>query len=244
MGSQAKQKFGDHLDELRKRIIVSLLFIIAGAFAGYLIHGSILTFLQKPLNQQLYYSSPIGGFNAVMKISILFGLVIGIPFLLYQLIKFIEPAFNKSGTIKPLLLMSVSFLLATAGTAFGYYVSLPAALDFLTHIDGQNLKPLIGVGEYLNFVFGFLVSFAGLFQLPLIILLINRLSPIKPRLLIKYQRWVILLSFVLAAILTPTPDPYNQLLMALPIILLFEISVFLVWIINKRKASTSVKIST
>jgi Sec-independent protein secretion pathway component TatC len=96
---------------------------------------------------------------------------------------------------------------------------------------------MIIVGEYLNFVFSYLLGFAVLFQLPLIMLFINRIKPQEPKKLIKHQRWVILISFIIAAVLTPTPDPINQFIMAAPIILLYQVSVMLIWLQNRRTSN-------
>ncbi len=126
---------------------------------------------------------------------------------------------------------------------FAYFVSMPAALHFLANVDSKNLKALITVNEYLNFVAAYLGGFALLFQLPLIMLFINRIKPQKPSTLMGKQRWVILFSFIIAAILTPTPDPFNQFIMAAPVILLYQFSVILIWFINRKKTTTSTAIA-
>ncbi len=234
------QPFSEHIKELRQRLIYLLSVVVLGCGVGYALHKPLFNILQKPLGQQLYYTTPIGGFNAMLKISVLVGLVAGVPFLIYQLCQFVGPAFKNLSPKRPFRIFVFSVLLAAAGASFGYFVSLPAALRFLTHIDSGNIQPLIVVGDYLNFVFSYLVSFAVLFQLPLIMLFINRIKPQKPSKLIRHQRWVILISFILAAILTPTPDPINQLIMAAPIILLYQFSVALVWLQNRQTAKTVV----
>ena len=208
--------------------------VVVGCGIGYAVHVPLFSVLKKPLEQELYYNTPIGGFNAMLKISVLVGLVIGIPFLIYQICRFITPAFEKLSAKRPLKVLFWSIILATVGVAFGYFISLPSALKFLTNYDSQNIQPLIIVGEYLNFVFSYLLGFAVLFQLPLVMLFINHVRPQNPRNLMKQQRWVILFSFIIAAILTPTPDPVNQFIMAAPVILLYQISVGLVWFKNRH----------
>ena len=170
----------------------------------------------------------------MIKISVLVGLIAGTPFLVYQICQFLAPAFKNLNPKRPLTIMIWSLLLALTGIAFGYFISLPASLTFLTNYDSQNVQPMIIVGEYLNFVFSYLLGLALLFQLPLIMLFINRVKPQKPGRLMRHQRWVILVSFILAAVITPTPDPLNQLILAAPIVLMYQFSVGLIWAQNRR----------
>lgn len=228
------QTFSEHIRELRKRFLYVITLVVVGCGVGYAVHEPLFRILKRPLEQELYYNTPIGGFNAMLKISVLVGLILGIPFLFYQICQFLSPAFKRLSAKRHLKILVSSFLLAATGVAFGYFVSLPSALNFLTNYDSQNITPLIIVGEYLNFVFSYLLGFAILFQVPLVMLFINRIKPQNPRKLMKQQRWVILFSFIIAAALTPTPDPVNQFLMAAPVILLYQLSVGLVWMQNRR----------
>jgi sec-independent protein translocase protein TatC len=123
--------------------------------------------------------------------------------------------------------------LAFAGVLFAYFVSLPAALHFLAKFGGAGVQSLITVDEYFNFALAYLAGFALLFQLPLLILFVNRIKPLTPGKMMGAQRFVILISFIVAAILTPTPDPFNQLLMAAPAIVLYQIGIIMVMIVNR-----------
>jgi len=230
----ARQPFSSHIHELRKRLIYCVLTLLVGTLAGFALHQRIFDILRRPLKQQLYYTSPIGGFNAIIKISIMFGLIICVPVLIYQIHKFLMPAFRSQHSKKQPKYIFSSTVLAAIGVTFAYFVSLPASLHFLTNLNTPGMQPFMVVNDYLNFVFMYLAGFALLFQIPLIMLFINRIKPQKPRKLMSYQRYVILLSFILAAILTPTPDPLNQTLMAVPIILLYQFSVMLVWLKNRK----------
>lgn len=230
----ARQPFSSHIHELRKRLIYCVLTLLIGTLAGFALHQRIFDILRRPLKQQLYYTSPIGGFNAIIKISIMFGLIICVPILIYQIYKFLIPAFRaRHGKKTPNYIFS-STVLAATGVTFAYFVSLPASLHFLTNLNTPGMQPFMVVNDYLNFVFMYLAGFALLFQIPLIMLFINRVKPQKPRKLMGYQRYAILSSFILAAILTPTPDPLNQTLMALPIILLYQFSIVLIWLKNRK----------
>lgn len=235
-GSSApRQSFAEHLQELRRRLTYCLLALIVGSVAGYLLHKQLLHILAAPLKTQLYYTSPLGGFSALIKISVLFGVVLTVPVAMYQLAKFLAPAFRAPSRSRPLRLVFTSMLLAATGIAVAYFISLPAALHFLSQVSGSELKPFIVVNDYLNFVLAYLVGFALLFQVPLVMLFINRIKPQRPRKLMSYQRWAILASFLLAAILTPTPDPFNQALMAAPMIVLYQVGVLAVWVQNRRR---------
>lgn len=233
-GKSAKaQPFSEHVRELRQRLIYSFAALLMGSIVGYAIHERILTLITHPLHQKLYYTTPTGGFNAIIKISILFGVIVAVPVFVYQLGKFLSPAF-KHHNIRAFRMAFLSVILALLGVLFAYYISLPAALHFLANIDTNNLQSLITINEYLNFASAYVAGFALLFQLPLILLFINRIKPQRPGGLMRYQKWVILVSFILAAVLTPTPDPINQAIMALPIILLYQFSIGLIWIVNRR----------
>lgn len=230
-----RQPFSRHLDELRWRLMIVAAFLCIGAGIGYWLRQPLFNILRHPLNQQLYYTSPIGGFNAMLKIAILFGIIVSIPIFMYETVKFLEPAFRRRGSAKPLRTVTFSLFLAACGISFAYFVSLPASLKFLTNLDTSGLKPFLVVNDYLNFVLYFLAGFAILFQLPVIMMFMDRITPLKPGRLMKYQRYVILFSFVIAAILTPTPDPINQTLMALPVILLYQLSVIVVWLRRRKQ---------
>lgn len=228
------QPFSEHIRELRQRLIYSIGALFIGCIVGYIIHGQLFSLIKRPLNEQLYYTTPTGGFFAVIKISIMFGLIVAVPIFIYQLGKFLSPAFRRR--IRAGRTIFYSTILSVLGILFAYFISLPAALHFLANINSPELQSLITVNEYLNFVTSYVAGFALLFQLPLILLFINRIKPQKPGKLMGLQRYVVLFSFILAAILTPTPDPMNQLLMALPIIFLYQFSVGLVWLTNRRES--------
>lgn len=227
------QPFSEHVKELRLRLLYAVGTLFLGSITGYVLHEPLFRLIKQPLNEQLYYTTPTGGFNAIIKISILFGVIVTVPVVVYQIGKFLSPAFKRRMQATRIIFSSI--ILAALGVLFAYYLSLPASLHFLANIGDENLQSLLTVNEYLNFVFAYVVGFALLFQLPLIMLFINRIKPQRPGGLMRIQRYVVLLSFVLAAILTPTPDPMNQLIMALPIILLYQFSVGLIWFVNRKE---------
>ena len=229
-----RQPFRKHLSDLRTTFIYCAAILIAFCVLGYLLHKQLFVFITKPLQQQLYYTSPAGALSSIFKLSLLFGLVVSLPLVLHQIYRFIGPSLPKQLRYKTLRTVFLSTFLAVVGVATAYWINLPATLHFLTSIGDDNIKPLITANEYINFVFNYLVGFAILFQLPLIMLLINRVKPQKPSGLMRYQRHVILWSFVAAAVITPTPDPLNQTMVALPIIGLYQLSIVMILVINWR----------
>ncbi|HEY5549735.1 MAG TPA: twin-arginine translocase subunit TatC [Candidatus Saccharimonadales bacterium] len=237
--SPKTQPFSEHIRELQIRLILVASTLFFSSILGYIIHDKLFQIIRRPLNEPLYYTTPTGGFNAIIKISFLFGILVTVPVLVYQIARFLRPALRRyMGAVKVILYSSA---LMVAGVLFAYFLSLPAALHFLSNISSEDLQSLLTINEYLNFIFGYTAGFALLFQLPLILLFINRIKPQNPRRLMKHQRFVVLFSFIVAAILTPTPDPMNQLLMAAPIIFLYQFSVALIWFVNRRDKKTLTK---
>jgi sec-independent protein translocase protein TatC len=232
--SAAKQPFAQHLLELRRRIFWAVMSLLGGGVFGYFIRDHIQAILLDPLNQPVYYTSPTGGFDFLFKLCIFFGFIFAIPIITYQVLKFFEPVIpGKTGKVM-VKAMLASVLLTVSGIAFAYFLSLPAALHFLNNFGSDQIRSLISTDSYFSFVMGYLAGYALLFQLPLLMLLINRITPLPPGSIKGKQRWVILISFIVAAVLTPTPDPLNQSIMAVPMIMLYQVSGLLVWWVNLR----------
>lgn len=225
-----------HVQELRGRLSWCAMVLVAGGIAGYVFRSPIIGVLQHPLGQDLFYTSPTGSFEFVMRICMLVGFLFAVPTIIYHLLRFIEPALP--GILSRRLIATViaaSFALMTAGVAFGYFVSLPTALHFFNHVGEGDLKALITADQYFTFVVSYLGIFAAVFQLPLLLLFINRIKPLGPGTLGKYRKYVIVASFVLALLTPTTPDPLSQAILALPVIALYEISIWLVWLTNVRR---------
>ena len=238
---EKRQTIERHVDELRKRALYCVVALTLGGLVGYHFQTQIIDWLVKPLGQQLFYTSPTGGFDFLIKICLFFGFLLAIPVIIYNIIRFLAPAVPKRVTYSTSKILIFSIILAISGVAFAYFVSLPAALKFLNNFNNAQVQSLISAQEYFNFVMIYLAGFAALFQMPLIFAFVNKITPLKPKALIKKQRVVILVSFIVAAVLTPTPDPMNQTLMAVPIIGLYQTSIGVVWQDNKRKTRKEAK---
>jgi sec-independent protein translocase protein TatC len=226
----AKMLLKDHLGELTTRLYWCLGIFTLGAILGYANYQKVLAWLVAPLNEPIYYTSPTGGFQLAFDIAVFCGLLAVIPAAIYHIIRFVEPAFPHKHVSKLLVYVAFSILLALIGTGSAYYLLLPATLNFFSKFGEHQLKALISTSEYFSFVTKYLGGFALMFQFPLIMSIVDLFHPISTKWFINKARYVIVFSFIVAAILTPTPDFINQTLMALPIILLYLLSALIFWI--------------
>lgn len=233
------QAFVEHLNEVRLRLFwVVSIFLLASA-AAYPFYHDILQALFAPLQgRQLVYLTPIGGFSFIIKICAYVGVVMAVPALVYHGYKFFLPVMQKQA-IPARRYFVASMILALAGVAFAYFVLLPAALRFLTNLDIQQVSAMLTVDAYLNFVIAYVVGCALMFQLPIIILLINNVSRITPSSLMRYQRHVLLAAFIFAAVLSPTPDVVNQSLMAAPAIALYQCAIVMILFVNRKRGNVA-----
>lgn len=236
-----RKPFIEHLRELRTRLFFVSLAIIAGSGAAYPLRQNIIDFLVAPAgDQQFIFTSPTGGFDFVFKVCLAAGVVAAIPVIIFNLLRYLQPLFPRAGLKTAALGMLLSVLLAVVGMTFAYIVGLPAALNFLlqTFLSGP-VEALITIQSYMSFVVIYMLGAALIFQIPLILLLINRIKPLKPSKLFKQQRWVILISFIVAVIITPTPDVSSLLILAIPMIAMYQIGIILIIVANKRSGNRS-----
>ncbi len=228
----AKQPFAYHLAELRIRLLFVCVGFITGSIIGYYFAKPLLNWILFPLHQSVYYTSPIGGFNVVLSVSLLIGILFAIPIFLYQSFLFTRPLLPESLIRRTPFVIISSFFLLLLGISFAYFVALPESLHFFSSFSTTNVKSLINANDYLTFVTKYFFGFGLLFQFPLVLYLINARTPLPIKKLFSYQRYVIVIAFVAGAILSP--DPFTMCLMALPIIFLYYFSIMLVWTINKN----------
>jgi sec-independent protein translocase protein TatC len=201
-----------------------------GAGIGFWQRTAVEAWIQAPLHGPLYYTAPSAGFQYVILVCLAVGAVLAIPIALYQAVAFLAPAAPQvqlrrhGGRV-----VLAATALAALGVAFAYYLLLPTALRFFAGFAVGGIHPLISTGEYLSFMVGCLVTCALLFQLPLVLLLIDRITPLPPRRLMRYQGHVIVGSLALALALPFTYDPVSQFLIAAPIVGLYELSLIVLW---------------
>lgn len=228
----SQQAFLAHLHELRKRLYIIAASVVFGGSIAYLLDDRLLDFLLKPAGgQQFIYTSPMGGMNFLFNVCIYMGLIASIPVIVLQILRFIEPTLPRQSRHFVSKIAAASAVLALIGIAFGYYVGLPNALHFLLNqFVTQQVKPLVTIQSYMSFVGMYMFGSALLLQAPLLLLFIDHIKPLKPKKLLGLTRWVVLLSFIGAFIINPTPNVIAQATVAVPIILSYYIGVLIIHI--------------
>ena len=235
---QATQKvFADHISELRMRITwVVLVFIVTSAVA-YNYRDFLVNLVLAPLgDQKLVYLTPAGGFSFIFQITMYAGAVVTAPLLIYHLYRFVVPALPTHAQRHSLKVVASAIVLMLAGVAFGYFVAVPAALHFLTTFAGTYVEASLTADSYLSFILAYVAGLGVLFQLPLLLVFWNWISPMGPKKLMSSERFVVVFAFIAAAIMTPTPDILNQSLIAVPIIGIYQLGVISVLVANHARA--------
>jgi sec-independent protein translocase protein TatC len=227
----------EHLRELRRRLFYVAISVIAWSAAAYAVQQHIVNLLLKPSHGQSFvYTSPIGGIDFLFRVCLYAGLIMSIPIIVYQLLKFLSPLMTHGSNNFIVWGCLASGILAVAGMVFGYFMGLPLALHFLLHqFMTPQIKPLITVQSYMSFVMVYMVGAALMFQVPLVLIFINRIKPLKPSKLFHYERWVILLAFIAAGLMNPTPHIFDQLIVAGPIILMYQIGIGIIALLNRPR---------
>lgn len=241
--SDSTPVFMDHVRELQWRLAVVALAFLVTAAAVYPFFDKIVALLLKPLggDLSLVYLTPGGAFNFAIQVCIYAAAIGTLPVALYHSYRFVMPAIERT-TFKSVLGYSFSsLLLAASGVAFSYTLALPAAIHFLTSFNLKNISPMLTIDSYLSFVMTYILAGALLFQLPLIMVIINRIKPLTPPTLMAGQRHIILGSVIFAAVISPTPDAVNQLLLAAPIIVMYQLGIVVVMLKNRRRKLNVVK---
>jgi len=212
-----------HLEELRLRIIYSLLTIFIFSIISFLFKEEILQFIIRPLPEKPVFISPYGGVIAILKISLGCGFIFSIPFIFYHIWKFISPGLYPSERkfLTYLIITTIFFFL---GATFFFFILLPYLIKFFTSI--KNLKPMIDINSYISFVILFIIIFGLIFETPFIIIFLVKSGIVTLDALSRKRPLIILIIFILSAIITP-PDVISQIIVAFPVIFVFEIGMIL-----------------
>jgi len=237
-GSEEKLRemgFLEHLEELRSTIIYSLVAWIFTSIVLWFFSRQILNFLLRDLPvESLYFLSPIGAFMVRIKLSFVVGFLVVFPYILFRVWAFVSPALFSREKKLVVPLISSSTVLFYLGVAFAYWILVPIVLRFLIKFGTELLQPLISVDRYFSFVARLCFAFGVVFQLPLIIIFLVSAGIISAVTLLKQWRWAVIIIFTASAILTP-PDITSQLLMGVPLVVLFLSSAGIGLIIEKRR---------
>ena len=233
MDEAANLSLVGHLSELRRRIIIMVVAIIIGTGIAYYYVDVLLDILLAPAGK-LYYMRPTEAFFTYMKVSIVGGIILASPIILHQIWLFVKPALTVREKHLSNWILPVAFLLFVTGIFFSYILVLPAAVKFFMGFATDELQPMFSIGQYMDFVLAFVLPFGFIFELPLIIIIMGHFNLITSQFLKKKRKIFILLSFIIGAVISPTPDMFSQSMIALPMILLYETSLFVLAKVMKR----------
>lgn len=230
----------EHLSELRYRVFMSAVGVVIGLAISAFFGDEIIEFLKEPAERrredfQLQFIEPFELFVTYFRVSLLGGLILGMPMILYQGLRFVGPALRGSerwwlyGTVVG------ATGLFLGGVAFSFYIALPPALDFLLNFDDELATPNIRVGSYIDFVTRLLFWTGVAFETPLVVMYLARFRIVRANQLLRWWRIAIVLAFVIAALVTPTWDPVTQSVVAGPIIVLYFLGIGLAWIVQPKR---------
>lgn len=233
-----------HLTELRTRLIRSLAALIIVMVLCLYFSKEIFRFLQTPLlkvmpeNAGFIATNPIEAFITYLKVALLAGIFLSSPFVLYQLWKFVAPGLYLREKKMAFLFVTLSTLFFVGGALFGYFVIFPIGFKFfVSALEGTEIRFMPQMNDYLSFISKMLLTFGLVFEMPLILVLLSRIGIVKLQMLTKARRYVLVLMFLIAGILTPGPDVLSQLLLGIPLLLLYELSVLTIWLLERRNKS-------
>ncbi|UKL13870.1 twin-arginine translocase subunit TatC [Dissulfurimicrobium hydrothermale] len=230
----------EHLAELRRRIVVSLIAVAICSTLSYAFIEPIFAVLARPIEAvlppgtSLIFTSYPEAFFIYIKLAITCGVFLASPIIIYEIWAFVVPGLyeHEKRLALPFVLLSTAFFVG--GGLFGYFVAFPTAFKFLASYGNKYLRLMPNVSEYFSLTIHLLIGFGIAFELPVFIALLGVVGIIDAKMLQRNRKYAILINFILAAVLTPTPDILNQFMLAVPLMLLYEISIVLVWLIGKR----------
>jgi sec-independent protein translocase protein TatC len=231
-----RMSFFEHLTELRTRIIWSLIPAAVGLGVSLYFTTNVMRFLSRHLKTELVFTTPTEAFWTYMKVAMIMGIFIAMPVILWNVWAFVAPGLHKHERKYAMPFVLVGSILFLSGGAFAIFVIIPFAINFLVSFgQEQGLKPMITISSYIDFIIKFTLAFGVVFELPVVITLLSMLGIVTPQFLSKNRKYAILINFIIAAILTPTPDIVNQTLMAGPLCILYELGIISARIFGRKK---------
>ncbi|GBD97040.1 MAG TPA: twin-arginine translocase subunit TatC [Nitrospirae bacterium] len=251
-----KAPLTEHLGELRNRIIIILVVVSITFGVCFYYSEHIFRLLTLPLHYTLEFSleNPYVSLSAIknsglelvflapaealwmhIKISFISAFIISSPLIFFEVWRFIAPGLLEKERKYALPFVFTTTFLFLLGALFCFIIVLPFAMNFLLTYKTENLKPMISVGKYIDFCLKFILSFGAIFELPVVTVFATRMGIVTPDVLAKNRKYAVLIAFIAAALLTPTPDAFNQTLMAVPIIILYEAGIWASRILDRKK---------
>ncbi len=236
----------EHLEELRNRLVKVIIGIFLGTLACVPLSRQLFNYIMLPLfhslpeGSKMIYTSPHEAFFVYLKTALISGIFLTLPFSFYQIWLFVKPGLypEERKYIIPIAISSA--LLFISGALFGYFVIFPYAYTFFMSFSNIHISPMISMKEGLSFAIRILIAFGLVFELPLIIFFLARLGLVTSKTLKKYRKYAILIAFIVSAILTP-PDAVTQILMAVPLIILYEVGIWIAFLFGKERKKKNAK---
>jgi sec-independent protein translocase protein TatC len=233
---ERRTTFIEHLEELRRRILYALAAVTVSTIAGFFFAKRFLNIIiQRASLGTTYFFAPTEAFVAQIKVALFLGIIISFPFILYQSWAFIGPGLTRSERRISLGYMASGLLLFAVGILFGYYILIPYGLRFLLSFGSEMIQPLMNIGKYMNFFLWCLLGSGLLFQLPILLYFLMQLGIVDVDTITKHRPEAIVGVLVLCAVITPTGDFFTLLLISVPLMLLFELSIIVARLSKKRK---------
>ncbi|MDE3135595.1 MAG: twin-arginine translocase subunit TatC [Acidobacteriota bacterium] len=244
---EGRMSFFEHLTELRKRLVYSLIAIGIGALVGFSVAEKMLAILSRPMQEALHtahladkliYTSPTGVIALIIHLGFYLGLVIASPFVFYQIWLFVAPGLYKHERRAVVTFVVSSVGLFLGGIAFGYFILLPIVLRFLISFQGP-FTPLISINEYFDLTLLVLIGLGLIFELPVLIFFLSLIGVVTPKFLWKNMRYAILVITIIAAVVTPSPDATTMLIFMAPMVVLYLAGIGVSYMVvrSKRKAA-------
>ncbi len=228
MAEEGQLTIIQHLEELRDRLIRSVIALTVTTLFSFIFAKQFLQLLVAPMGgTPPVSSSPTTNIVVFTKVSLISGVALAMPFLVYQLISFIAPGLKRQEKKYLFLILPGATISFVVGVAFAYFVMLPTTIPFLKGFLGDIIQPNWFVDKYISFVTSLLLGVGLSFETPLLIFFLAKLGIVTPAALSSNRKYAVLVIAVLAAVITPTPDPFNMILVMVPLVLLYEIGILL-----------------
>ena len=245
MSDAKKLSVLSHLGELRSRLIRSVIAIAIASVIAFIFRDWIFYILILPAEGiNLIYIEMTEMIGTIMRVCLAAGIVLAMPYLVYQGIMFISPALTRKEKKYVYLILPWIALMFLGGVAFGYFILVPPATRFLLTWGADIATPEIRIGNYISIVTRLLLAIGFVFEMPVVTTFLSRLGVIKPKWLSDRRRLAIIVAFILAAIITPTFDPINQSLVAVPMIVLYEMSIWLAKLVQRKESRVVTPVSS
>jgi sec-independent protein translocase protein TatC len=242
MSDEKKTGILDHLRELRKRLLWSVLAVVITSFVCFFFIESIVEILKEPAGDiNLIFIEMTEGFSTYLRVAVMSGIVVAMPFLIYQFLMFLIPALTRQERKAVYIILPVITVMFIGGILFAYFYLIPPATGFLLNFGSELAEPQIRVSNYIDFITRLLVAIGILFELPVLTSFLARMGIITSKWLADRRKIMIIFSFVVAAIITPTPDAVNQSIVAGTMIILYEISIWLAKILQRKREKAAIE---